>query len=198
MFTPRRSRPVAAGRVRSAALSGPERPGRRNNPDCNTQYTATFGGNPNLKPETANQTTIGMVWEPLNGASLGVDWFYLDAKNIVTNGVPIATILAPATQATYSYLVTRAPTCAGGQPCPITAIAQNFVNIGETKIQGIDVDARFTTPSTDIGRFRALITGTYYIQYLASLPGGGFGGFVSNAYPRRPPASRRAGRATRR
>ncbi len=118
----------------------------------------------------------------MNGASIGVDWFYLDLKDIVTNGVPIATILGPATYSLYSSLVTRAATCAGGQPCPITAIAQNFVNIGKTKIQGIDVDARFTTPSTSIGRFRALLTGTYYIQYLASQPDGSFAGFVSNAY----------------
>ncbi len=160
----------------------PNGPDSGNNPDCNTQYTATFGGNPQLKPEKANQTTVGFVWEPLNGASIGVDWFYLDLKDIVTNGVPIATILGPATYSLYSSLVTRAATCAGGQPCPITAIAQNFVNIGKTKIQGIDVDARFTTPSTSIGRFRALLTGTYYIQYLASQPDGSFAGFVSNAY----------------
>jgi iron complex outermembrane receptor protein len=160
----------------------PNAPGSENNPDCNTQYTATFGGNPNLKPEKANQTTVGFVWEPLNGASIGADWFYLDLKDIVTNGVPIATILAPATYSLYSSLVTRAATCAGGQPCPITAIAQNFVNIGKEKIQGIDVDARFTGPSTDIGRFRAILTGTYYIQYLASQPDGSFAGFVSNAY----------------
>src|SRR5439155_6009831 len=47
------------------------------NPDCNTQYTVTFGGNPDLKPERANQTLIGAVWEPVGGVSLGIDWFYL-------------------------------------------------------------------------------------------------------------------------
>jgi len=160
----------------------PDDPASANNPDCNTQFTATFGGTPDLKPEKANQTTVGLVWEPLNGASIGVDWFYINLKDIVTNGVPIATILSPATYSLYSSLVTRAATCAGGQPCPITAIAQNFVNIGKEKIQGIDLDARFTSPSTDIGRFRAIITGTYYIQYLVSQPDGSFAGAVSNAY----------------
>ncbi len=160
----------------------PNAPDASNNPDCNTQYTATFGGNPDLKPQEANQTTVGFVWEPLTGASIGADWFYIDLKDIVTNGTPIATILAPATYSQFSSLVTRAATCAGGQPCPITAIAQNFVNIGREKIQGIDLDARFTSPSTAIGRFRALITGTYYIQYLAQQPNGSFAGFVSNAY----------------
>jgi len=40
----------------------------------------TFGGNPDLKPEKANQTTIGAVWEPIAGTSVSADWFYLDVK----------------------------------------------------------------------------------------------------------------------
>ena len=176
--------PAAPG-LSQAGLADPLRctdPNDPNNPDCNTQYVVTFGGNPSLQPETANQTTIGGVWEPVPGASIGADWFYLDVKNLVTNGVPIATILDPALASTYSYLVTRAPTCAGGPPCPITAIDQRFVNLGRTKIQGIDVDARYRSPDTAYGRFSALVTGTYYIQYDVLQPDGSFLGFISTAY----------------
>jgi len=160
----------------------PDAPGAGNNPDCATQFTVTFGGNPSLKPETSNQTTIGAVWEPMNGVSIGVDWFYMDLKNFVTNGVAISTILDPALYSTYSGLVTRAATCAGGQPCPITAIDQRFVNIGESKIQGLDLDARFTTPATDYGRFSALVTGTYYLQYDVEQIDGSFLSAISTAY----------------
>ena len=52
----------------------PNNPASANNPDCNTQYTVTFGGNPVLKPQKATQTTVGVVWEPVNGSSVGVDW----------------------------------------------------------------------------------------------------------------------------
>lgn len=157
-------------------------PDDENNPDCNTQYTVTFGGNPDLQPEKANQTTIGAVWEPIPGVSLGLDWFDMDVKNIVTNGVPVATILDPALQAQYGSYITRAATCAGGPPCPITAIDQRFVNVGRVKIQGIDVDARATSPATAYGRFSALVTGTYYIQYEVQQADGSFAGFVSNAF----------------
>ncbi len=168
-----------------AGLSDPLRcpdPNDASNPDCNTQYTVTFGGNPQLKPETVNQTTLGGVWEPVPGVSLGADWFYMDVENIVTNGVPIATILDPTLYSQYSSLVTRAAACPGGQPCPITAIDQRFVNIGRVKIQGIDIDARFTTSPTAYGKFSAIVTGTYYIQYDVQQPDGSFQGFVSNAY----------------
>ena len=137
------------------------------------------------------------MWEPVPGISLGADWFYLDVENIVTNGVPIATILDPALYATYSELVTRAPTCAGGQPCPITAIDQRFVNIGRTKIQGIDVDARFNTLADRVRPLQRHRDGHVLHQVrrpaarrqlrglrLQRVPGGGHR------------ASRRAGRAT--
>jgi len=171
-----------AGQSDPLRCPDPNGPGNETNPDCNTQYTVTFGGNPNLQPEKSNQTTVGGIWEPVNGLSIGADYFNMDLKNLVSNGVPIATILDPATYATYSNLVTRQATCVGGPPCPITAIDQRFVNLGEVKIQGIDIDARYTSPATDYGRFRALLTGTYYISYEVEQPNGTFAGFVSNAF----------------
>jgi iron complex outermembrane receptor protein len=177
----------------SAGVSDPKRcpnpadPNQANNPDCNTQYTVTFGGNPQLRPEKSTQTTIGFVWEPVSGTSLGIDWYSLDLKDLVTNGVPIATILDPTLIDTYSNLITRAPACAPSQfvpgaPCPITAIDQRFVNLGETKITGLDIDARVSFPAQSWGRVRFQIDGSYYIKYDAELPDGSFGGFVSNAF----------------
>ena len=57
-----------------------------------------------------------------------------------------------------------------------------FVNIGRQKIEGIDVDARLTSQATNVGRFRALLTGTYYIKYDVLQPNGQFAGFISNAF----------------
>ena len=67
-------------------------------------------------------------------------------------------------------------------PCPITAIDQRFVNLGEVKIQGLDVDARVAFPATAWGRVKLNLNGTYYIKYEAQLADGTFGGFVSNNF----------------
>jgi cytochrome c2 len=144
-------------------------------------------GNPELKPEKSQQTTLGFVFEPVSGTSLGMDFFQIDLKNLVSNGVPIGTILSPALQAQYANLVTRQATCppsqfVPGAPCPITAIDQIFVNLGETKITGFDVDARYTSPTSSWGRIKATLNGTYYIKYDASQPDGSFAGFVSNNF----------------
>ena len=188
LFTPQTPGLTNTGQSDPLRCPNPDDPSQVNNVDCNTQFVATFGGNPSLKPEKSNQTTIGAVWEPANGISIGADWFYIDLKDLVSNGIAIATILDPATQAQFADQVTRAATCPvspyapPGAPCQITAINQTFVNLGRVKIQGIDVDARFSTPATDFGRFRALITGTYYIEYETQNIDGSWSGSVSNAF----------------
>jgi iron complex outermembrane receptor protein len=165
----------------------PNAPEAANNPDCNTQYTVTFGGNPNLKPERSRQTTLGFVLEPVSGTSLGVDWFDMDLKDLVSNGIPIATVLSPTLGSQYASYVTRAANCPPSEfvpnaPCPITAIDQRFVNLGETKIQGLDIDARYRSPAMSWGRITASLNGTYYIKYDVQQPDGSFAGFVSNNY----------------
>jgi iron complex outermembrane receptor protein len=165
----------------------PNAPEAANNPDCNTQYTVTFGGNPNLKPERARQTTLGFVLEPVSGTSLGIDWFNMDLKDLVSNGIPIATILSPNLGGQYASYVTRAASCPPSQfvsnaPCPITAIDQRFVNLGEVKITGLDIDARYRSPAMSWGRITASLNGSYYIKYDVEQPDGSFAGFVSNNY----------------
>ncbi|HSV17378.1 MAG TPA: TonB-dependent receptor [Casimicrobiaceae bacterium] len=187
LFNPQTPGLSQAGVSDPLRCPNPNDPNAANNPDCNTQYTVTFGGNPSLKPEKSQQTTLGFVFEPVSGTSLGLDFFKIDLKDLVTNGVPIGTILDPTLQAQYANLVTRQASCppsqfVPGAACPITAIDQIFVNLGEVKITGIDVDGRYTSPATAWGRVRASINGTYYIKYDASQPDGSFAGFVSNNY----------------
>lgn len=178
--TPGLSQPGVSDPLRCPNPSGP---GSGTNPDCNTQYTATFGGNPALQPEKSNQTQAGIVWDATDVLSIGATWFDLKLTNIVTNGVPISTILDPTLYSSYSYLVTRAATCPGdGPPCPITAIDQRFVNVGKVKIQGWDFDFRITPPPTWMGRFKAQYFATYYTKYDVLQPDGSYASQISNAY----------------
>ena len=76
---------------RPAALPGHE---RHRTSDCNTQFGVMFGGNPTLKPEKSEQATFGVVFEPIPNASFSVDYFKINLKNAITNGISPATILA--------------------------------------------------------------------------------------------------------
>jgi len=165
----------------------PNAPNSGSNPDCNTQYPQTIGGNPNLQPATSTTWSVGGIVEPLQGLSIGADWIWLDLKNTVNNGVPIATILDPQLYPLYANLVTRAPTCnpsafVPDAPCPITAINQQFVNLGRTKIEAIDVTIQYRSPMTEVGRFALGFQGSYYIKYDQQQPDGSMSGYVSNQY----------------
>ncbi len=185
-----------AGLLRSSALPDPN---DANNPDCNTQFTVTFGGNPQLKAEKANQTTIGAVWEPSPGCVDRRRLVLPGSEDHVTNGVPIATILDPALYSHYSTLVTRAATCAGGPPCPITAIDQRVRQHRQGQDPGHRRRRARPCDGERTARFGAIVTGTYYIKYDVQQPDGSY----CRVRLQRVPggghrASRRAGRATSR
>jgi iron complex outermembrane receptor protein len=133
--------------------------------DCNTQFPITLGGNTALKPEESLNRTVGIVLEPTTNMSFGVDLWSVDVRNTIVFGVTPAAILADP--ARFGFLVTRgAPDAAcPGCPGPIVNIDQRNLNLGETKVRGVDVDARWRFPSTNIGAFTLSFNGTYIDKY---------------------------------
>ena len=130
--------------------------------DCNAQFNVTFGGNANLKPEESEQTTAGVVWEPIPNASVSVDWFKINLKNAIVNGISPIAILADLAQ--FGNLVTRAPP-ESGLPGHITNIDQRYINLGEIKIEGFDLEGHYRTPTMSWGRLSLDAAGTYYTKY---------------------------------
>jgi iron complex outermembrane receptor protein len=49
--------------------------------DCVTQFVSVQGGNTEHKPEKSKQWSVGGVYEPLEGLSLGVDWYHIRLKD---------------------------------------------------------------------------------------------------------------------
>jgi iron complex outermembrane recepter protein len=130
--------------------------------DCRAQFTVLFGGNQNLKPETSEQTSAGVVFEPIPNASISVDWFKINLTNAITNGISPSTILGDLTQ--FGSLVTRGPS-QGALPGPITSILQTYINLGTVKIEGIDLEGHYRTPTMSWGRLSFDGSGTYYTKY---------------------------------
>jgi len=150
--------------------------------DCQTQFNVQFGGNPNLEPEKSKQWSAGVVFEPAQGWSVSADWFDLYLTNIIVNGITPAVVLGDVAQ--YGHLITRAAPDANFPNLPgrIISIDQRYINIGGTKIQGIDTNIQYQAPPTSWGRFRITMSGTYYIKYDVQQNDGSYAGFISNAF----------------
>lgn len=133
--------------------------------DCNAQFSVAFGGNAKLKPEESEQASLGIVVEPIPGATFGVDYFKINLKNAIVNGVAPLTILGDLDQ--FGNLVTRGPAdpTAPGLPGRITQIDQSFINLGALRIQGLDIDARYRAPMQRWGRLSFSLAGTYFLRY---------------------------------
>ena len=147
--------------------------------DCLTQFPVTFGGNASLEPETSKQFSIGMVFEPTRGASISLDYFDMVLEDVIVNGITPAVVLGDLNQ--YGSLVTRAAPDAQFPQLPgrIVNIDQRFINLGTVKIQGIDTNLQYAWPTTPYGRFRASLSGTYFLKYDVQQNDGSYASIVS-------------------
>ncbi len=148
--------------------------------DCSTQFPTTNGGNANLKPEKSRNFTLGTVIEPVDGVSVGIDYFRVHLRDTIVNGVDSATVLSDPNR--YAALITRAPPSAAdvaaGIPGPITNINQTNINLGVTKISGFDLDLRWRIPAGELGRFTLTANGTYFNRFDGQNLDGTFSGGV--------------------
>ncbi|HET8877390.1 MAG TPA: TonB-dependent receptor [Casimicrobiaceae bacterium] len=142
--------------------------------DCNAQFNVLFGGNRNLKPETSEQTTAGVVFEPIPNVSMSVDWFKINLTNAITNGISPITILGDLGQ--FGGLVTRDAT---GH---IASILQTYINLGTVKIEGIDLEGHYRAPTMSWGRISLDGSGTYYTKYDNQQNDGSYVSQIGTAY----------------
>ena len=150
--------------------------------DCSHQFGLTFGGSQNLKPQTSRQWGFGTVLEPLPGLSMSVDYFQIHLENQIVNGIPYPTILNDQTK--YAALITRGPVTPGypSLPGPILNMPAEYINLNATTIIGYDVDLRYVTPMSWIGRFTFNLAGTYYTNYKTQNLDGSWNDSVANMY----------------
>jgi iron complex outermembrane receptor protein len=96
--------------------------------------------NPNLSPERSKSWNVGVIWDPLPRASLSVDYWEIKRKNEINQEQIDAAIAAGSVARDPSTAIPTIP----GDPGAITAVLANYVNSAQTKVRGVDVDARYT------------------------------------------------------
>jgi iron complex outermembrane recepter protein len=125
----------------------------------------TLTANPDLQPEKSDSWTVGFVFEPSQNMSLGLDWYNIKQKQIVSNR-DLQEILNNETL--YARFITRGPPTsddiARGAPGPLVLVAAPFENLAQLETSGIDIDARVRVDS-GIGRVTLGLTGSYLHSY---------------------------------
>lgn len=132
----------------------------------------TTQGNPDLRPETSDSLTLGIVLRPalLRGSELTLDFWDIDIRDAITQ-FDYTTILnlcvdLPSIDNIFCDAVSRDP--ADGR---VTAIATSQINAARLTARGIDVGMTYRG-QLGSGQMRVELHGTYLLRHMVeSTPG---------------------------
>ena len=136
---------------------------------CRAQFMVLNGGNLTLEPEKSKNATLGLVVQPMNDLSVGLDFWWVRLKNQI-GVVGDASLFAPANYALFSQyfhrnssnqLSTNGNQCPGAN-CGYVDVRQQ--NLGGTNTNGIDITANYRLP-TAVGTFTFGLNSTYVAKY---------------------------------
>ena len=122
----------------------------------NGQITGLNESNLNLKPETGNVKTFGIVYDPsfAPGLSIDVDYWKYEIKNLITlldSNYSIKQCVATGNP-TFCNLVTRIAT--GAQQGQILVFENPTFNLGTLKTDGVDFGVHYALKNTRVGSFQ--------------------------------------------
>jgi iron complex outermembrane receptor protein len=131
------------------------------------------GANRRLEEEEGENYNFGIIWEPLDGASVSADFFYIALEQIV-NTPDVQFILdRNALDGSFADAITRLPGSVSPQnPGGLDIVRATARNLSFQRLSGVDVSGEFRLRTDDLGTFTAALNATY-LQDLKSreLPG---------------------------
>jgi iron complex outermembrane recepter protein len=157
---------VTANPNLAVACQGVPRDGRFSQP--NSQVTGLITGSPNLKPETGEVLTAGIVYDPnfIQGLSFTVDYWNYEIEDLITQLDPnfaIGQCVATANPA-FCNLAVRYPagTAVEGE---IQVFQEPIVNLGKLETDGVDFGVKYALRDTPAGTFNISLDMTRILSY---------------------------------
>jgi iron complex outermembrane receptor protein len=139
--------------------------------DCRGAFRVVYGGDPDLQAEKSKQWNLGVVWEPVTGFSVGVDYWKID-KTKTIGALTDDQIFSHFELFEDTHIVRgRVDPAFPTLPGPIDHVIEKNQNLGELRTSGVDVDLTCRAPVTSIGRFGFSLNGTYVTEWQQQLDG---------------------------
>jgi outer membrane receptor protein involved in Fe transport len=116
----------------------------RQNNDENVSITIVASGNPNLAPETADTTVLGVVFEPswewAEGFSISSDWYEVDIADAISQ-IAQQQVVDRCFAGDTAQCANIERDAAGG----ITRVFRRFFNQDQALVEGIDFEVSYRT-----------------------------------------------------
>lgn len=136
----------------------------------NAQINTTTGGNPNLTPEKATTTTLGLVYSPsyLEGLDLYLDWYKIKLTNSINTPVAQSVVdncYSGRDVAQCAYIVRDLTGAIDGNPGEIIHMLNPTYNSGRLEVKGYDFSADYKFETENWGKFRLNTDNAYITRY---------------------------------
>jgi outer membrane receptor protein involved in Fe transport len=132
----------------------------------NSQITGLIIGNPNLKPETGDVTTFGVVYDPqfIEGLSVTVDYWKYKIEDLITPLDPNFAVTQCVDTGTYCDLLYRYPSSSPNAG-EFQVFQEPIVNLGVLETDGIDFGVKYSLRNTPVGTFNISLDMTRINSY---------------------------------
>ena len=128
------------------------------------QFLTVTGGNPELKAETSDSISAGLVWTPgfVSGLMLSADYFRIEQDNVVSSSAQFI-VDQNARFGRFEDNVVRDD--AGN----LTLVTASNINVGQREVSGVDLAFNYQLPGRRWGKLAVNGNATYIDEYLARL-----------------------------
>ena len=143
--------------------------------ECTGRVDLNSRSNPELKPETSDNLTLGFVFQPVKDFSVSVDWYQIKQENAITRLDAQYIIDHEDSNPAMAKLVKRAaldldeaknyPGLSKGK---IELLDLPLSNIGQIETSGVDIDLNYAYKTDGWGKFTLRDQFSYTLSYKSS------------------------------
>lgn len=142
-------------------------------------YVAAYGigyfnvGNPDLKPETSENYTIGTIIQPTRWLSFTADYYHIKKKNLIIGGPDASTAIANyyatgdvnSVPAGYSLELNPADPEHPDAIRTVQVVNSQYINAQSAVVSGLDFSMQANAHLSDDVQFTSLIDANYVLKY---------------------------------
>jgi iron complex outermembrane recepter protein len=139
--------------------------------NCGQQFESLLGGNKNLSPEKSKSVSLGIVVEPVNNLTLGLDYWSIQLTHQISSLKDALVLSTPANPAFSQYIhrTANGNLAIDGSQCPdpVTCgyLDLRTQNLGDLNTNGLDLSATYRLRTAAYGTYQFGMNATYVHKY---------------------------------
>ncbi|MDB5911276.1 MAG: hypothetical protein JWP34_5393 [Massilia sp.] len=145
--------------------------------NCKQQFQVLTGGNTALSPEKSKNATIGIVVEPINNLTVGLDFWSINLTNVIGTLNQDEVFTDPVKYASIYHRTASGDLATDGSQCP-NPLTCGYVdlrtqNLGNVSTNGVDISTMYRLRTSSLGTYNFQANSTWVHKYDYQTSSGG-------------------------